>query len=182
MALSTAFSVQSVHPAALSYFGAVPREPIPGKDQFVAVSQRVSLPDNSVEALLRQIIASKVGKGGSIIVVSHGNEHGLTFTLGAGRGIRLEAAPIRVLRFLIKERTIDEFEAAKRLKFGTFRADSNPQGIAQVQALVKLLTPVQELGLARVDLRACNTGKSRDTLEQLAWFFNCKHCCAPDSY
>lgn len=177
---TVAFSVSSVHPSAAPYYRAFPSEPITGgAGAYLTVSKVVELSDNRIETLL-QAIEANVKKKGTAIVVSHGNDSGISFTVGAGRGVRLEARVMQVLRGNLEGR-LDDLETAKRLKFGTFNAADNPTGLVQLDALKKAMKPVRDLELSRIDLRACDTGKSTDTLRQLQFFFNADLCCAPDS-
>lgn len=181
-----AFTVGSVHPSAAPYYRQFPLEPIPGgSNAFVTVTKVVELADNRVETLLKAIAAhvdAKESKA-SIVVVSHGNETGISFTMGRvrGAGVPLNAPAIKVLRANLAGQ-LDDTEAAKRLQFGTVNAARDPTGVEWLKELKAAMAKVHKLGLGRLDLRACITGRNKDTLRQLQFFFNADLCCAPDAW
>jgi hypothetical protein len=180
MPTSTAFVDSSAHPAAIPFYRLFPNEPIPGAGAFSTVAQVVDLRINSVEALLDGI-GKSVKKGGSVVVVCHGNKSGISLTVGGSRGVRLEAAPLRFIRSNIEGR-LDDAETAQRLKMGDFNTARNETGLAQLARLKTLIAAVHKLELDRVDLRACETGKDPVVLSQLQAFFNCTTLCCPKAF
>lgn len=177
---TVAFSISTAHPSAAPYYRAFPSEPIPGgAGAFLTVSKVVELLDNRIESLLKAI-AANVKKKGTAIVVSHGNDAGLYFVVGGEHDVQLEGPTIQVLRGNLEGR-LDNTETAKRLKFGIRGGAPGPSDLARLDALKNAMKPVRDLELSRIDLRACYTGKSPDTLRQLQYFFNADLCCAPDS-
>lgn len=177
---TVAFSVSTAHPSAAPYYRAFPSEPIPGPAGAVlTVSKVVELLDNRIETLLKAM-ANNLTKKGTAIVVSHGNDAGLYFIVGGEHDVQLEAPTIQVLRGNLAGR-LDNLETAKRLKFGIRGGAPGPSDVARLDALKDAMKPVRDLELSRVDLRACYTGKSKDALRHLQFFFNADLCCAPDS-
>src|SRR5687768_9319264 len=96
---TVAFSVSADHPTAAIFYRLFPSEPLPPatSTDYATITTVVELEDRAVETLLREI-ARNVKKNGSIVVVSHGNEAGISLSVGAARSVRLEARVIRVLR------------------------------------------------------------------------------------
>lgn len=177
---TVAFCVTTAQPSATPYYRAFPSEPITGgSGAFLTVSKVVELGDNRVETLLKAI-AANVKKKGTAIVVSHGNDAGLLFVVGGEQNVQLEAPVIQTLRGNLEGR-LDNLETAKRLKFGTRGGAPGPDDLARLDALKNAMKSVRDLELSRIDLRACYTGKSPETLRQLQFFFNADLCCAPDS-
>jgi hypothetical protein len=180
MTSATAFVDIAAHPAAVPYYRLFPPEPIPAAGAFTNVERVVELKDIKVETLLGAIVKG-VKKGGSIVIVCHGNDHGLRFSVGERRAMRLEAGNLRVILSNLAQ-THSDFDTAQFLKFGDFNAPSNDKGVKQVVALRAQIQAVHKLELDRVDLRACETGKDPAVLRQLQAFFNCATLCAPKAF
>ncbi len=178
---TVAFSVRTVHPHAAPFYNLFPQEPIPGgPNAFVTITKVVELPDNRVLTLLAAIRQHVTEKGSSIIVVSHGTEEGISLTLGRERG---SGPPLDARRLIHLRANLlgqkDDIETANLMELGTYAAARNPGGVADLVALKEALAPVRALKLARVDLRACVTGRRLNTLKMLQFFFDADLCCAP---
>jgi hypothetical protein len=177
---TVAFVHTSTHPMAMPFYRQFPLDPIPLPGPgYLTVSQVVPLADKKIETLLQAIIDAKVPKGGAILLVTHGIDQGIDFSLGKGRGMTLHVPALLHLRENVEGRLSDE-ETAKKLLMVDNKT-LKPQ-VAWLDELKALMAKVQALNLSRVDLRACEVGKSRDTLKRLQWFFNAELCCAPDAH
>ncbi|MGE0425225.1 MAG: hypothetical protein AB7O88_23395 [Reyranellaceae bacterium] len=178
---TTCFFLKNVHPAAGPYYLQFPSEPIPpaGSGEYLAVAPPIALADNMATTALAAI-AAKVKKNGSVLLVCHGTDKNLKLQIGLGEDDVLQADALRFLRENV-ENKLDDAEAARRLKFADAKA-GDPTGVGRLNALKAAMAQVHALQLHRVDLRACNIGKTVDTLERLQWFFNADICCAPDSW
>jgi hypothetical protein len=189
---SIAFADYSIYSAASPFYAQFPAEPIPPEAAggTVSVDPTVhKLDDRKVETLLRAIVKN-VSKGGSVLIVSHGNSQGVFIDLvpprklaakGPMTHIQLEHGPLHALRQNMEGKETD-LETAKILMLGDFNKADNAAGIKQLTALKKLVESVQKLELDRVDLRSCNVGENEFALSSLQVFFNCKTCCAPKAY
>jgi len=178
---STCFYLQNVHPTARPYYLQFPFEPIPpaGSGEYLAVEPPIPLDDNMATTALAAI-AGHVRKNGSVLLVCHGTDKNLRLQIGHGVDDVLQADALRFLRENVENR-LDDAETAKRLKFANAKA-GDPTGVGRLNALKAAMARVHALELRRVDLRACNIGRTVDTLERLQWFFNAEVCCAPDSW
>jgi hypothetical protein len=189
---SVAFADYTIHAAASVFYAQFPVEPIPPESAggTVSVDPTVQeLRDRKVETLLNGIVKN-VKKGGSIVIVAHGNKEGLFIDLVPPRKlsskqpmqhIQLDHGPLHALRRNMEGKETD-LETAKILMLGDFQKSDNKSGVAQLTALKKLVEKVQNLELERVDLRSCNSGEQDFVLSSLQVFFNCKTCCAPKAY
>lgn len=178
---TTCFYLKTVHPQAGPYYLQFPSEPIPpaGSGEYLIVQPPIALADNLATTVLATI-AANVKKRGSILLVCHGTDKNIKIRIGRGEDDVLQVDALQVLRENV-EKKLDDGEAARRLKFADARA-GDPTGTGRLNALKAAMAKVQALELRRVDLRACNTGRSPDTLKRLQWFFNADLCCAPDSF
>lgn len=178
---STCFYLKNVHPAAGPYYLQFPLEPIPPADSadYLTVAPPIALADNRATTLLAAIVAH-VKPGGSVLLVCHGTDKNLKIQIGLGEDDVLQVEALKMLRANV-EGELDDAETAKRLKFADVKG-GDPTGVRRLGALKAAMAKVHALGLTRVDLRACNTGRSTDTLKRLQWFFGAGLCCAPDAF
>ncbi len=171
---SIAFIDTSAHPSAIPYYGTFPNEPIPpagGSDTVLISGKTVDVKHRRTETLLENI-AKNAKPGGSILIVSHGNDAGLIFSIGDPKGrTLLQSDALSIIR-LNADGKMTDAETAKRLvmseaNFVKFKAQ---------------IAAVQKLQLDRVDLRACKVGKNEVTMSRFQVFFNCNTLCAPKIY
>ncbi len=170
-AATIAFVDTSAQAGAIPYYHTFPSEPIPGTDS-VMVSKSIPLKNRSVENLLTQILAN-VKSGGSILIVSHGNDRGTLLQFGGNGKDRVEM-------------DLNSLDAVRHAQEGNASDDDTAKtlmlGLAAWKRIRGLLEKVQKLGLDRVDLRSCKVGKDADVLSAFQQFFGCNTACAPVLY
>ena len=169
---SNAFIDNTAHPTAILYYQQNPFEPIPDDaGGSVAVGDVVAVGDKLLSDILAAVLKS-VKPGGSIILVGHGTNWGLSITVGTNQHhqrSKLEVDALALIRNNLAGQGSDE-DTAARLFLPT----------AAYKALKDRIAALKKLKLARVDLRACNTGSNDDAMAALQEFFDCDVVCAPD--
>lgn len=169
---SNAFIDNTAHPTAMLYYKQNPFEPIPDNaGGSVAIGDVAAVGDKLLSDVLAAILKS-VKPGGSILLVGHGTKWGLSLTVGMNRHhqvSRLQVDALAVIRTNLAGQASDDDTAAQLfLTPGDYKT------------LKERILALKKLKLARVDLRACNTGADVDTLGALLEFFDCDVLCAPD--
>lgn len=155
--------------AAVTYFGKFPREPIKAVGQFVNVPKALMAPNDQLATLLGAIAGNARDK--DVVIVTHGTDTALAIRLGAGpAGLGTDA--LRDLVYGMDGR-ISDADMPGRLGF---------KDAAEWQRLKTLIRNVWALNLGRVDLRACEIGKSPTVMYFLQRLFNCDVCCAPKAF
>jgi hypothetical protein len=157
--------------AASPYYNLFPVEPTPSDSAaswLQTDAKHIRLKSQTLSELLK-LIADNAAAGSNVLIVCHGNNRGLRFYVGdTSRDIFLETDALRAIRQNLEGRETDaNTEQILMLKPGVLK---------DLKALIR---KVQALGLDRVDVRSCDTGKSADTLSRLQVFFNCNTFCAP---
>ncbi len=169
---SEAYIDITVHPAAPHFYRQNLKEPIPGdSNSSVDVGHITNFSHVRLAQLLTAILKSTKA-GGSIIVISHGTGQGLSIVVGRNASFqtsKLERDALALIRSNLAGQETDA-DTATRLFMSA----------AEYRDLKGLIGRVKQLKLARVDLRACNTGKDEDTMADLQEFFDCDVLCAPD--
>lgn len=171
--MSDAFIDTHAHPAAMPYYAMHVNEPIPdGAKGTVKVTSRTGLEKMTLQSLLEAVLKT-AKKGGDVMIVCHGNDRGLLITIGRGKqgSAMLMTDSLGILE-RVRVGRISDTEAAATLFLDA----------AGFKKLKDLMTKLRTLNLNRVDIRACNCGAKKDTLEMLHAFFNCQTLCAPDLY
>jgi hypothetical protein len=172
---SIAFVCVDAHPSAIPYYAQCNQEPIPPYG-FITVEKPVSISgqEPTIEKLLEAILAAKLKKGSSIVIISHGNEDGLFFVFGK--------AP-KIGTSLLNWRTINALQVNEE---GRAKDEETAQllfiDVARLKKIKSLIVQVQQLELDRVYVRACNVGSGTDAPPKLREFFNCNTFCAPKLY
>ena len=170
--MATALVLAANLASAVTYYRLFPREPIKAVDQFVNVPRALTTQDRV--AAVMEAIAKNEKSGGSVVIVCHGTDTALAMRLGTGpAGLGTD-----ILRNLMGalDGKYSDADMAQRLGF-------DPKtGLAEWQKLKASILKVWSLNLARVDLRACEVGKTPALMYYLQRLFNCDVCCAPKAF
>ncbi len=153
-------------PGAYPYFSMFPREPIL-PEGYVDVKP-TAINNMTVHALLHAV---RTNKGREIVIAGHGSATQLSMHVARNIPWALNEEAISVFLDNLKKAISDE-DAAQRFL----------TNVASFVVVRDELKKVQDLGLERVAIRACNIGKSPSLLEKLTSFFGCTKICAPKYY
>jgi hypothetical protein len=124
----------------------------------------------TMETVLDEI-PQRVGENGTVVIVSHGTDVGLSLPLtSSSRRVHADSRVMGVL-----DSTRSDEEVAQVLLF----RDPQGSGAQRVRDLRSKIRQVKRLGLDRVELRACNTGTSKSALRVAKGFFGAQALGAP---
>jgi len=157
--------------AAGPYYNLYPVEPTPSDApaDWLRPDGKPAFPKSQNLDEWLAAIAGNASAGGNVVLVCHGNNHGLKLYVGDQKqDVHLEREALDAIRLNQAGRQGDE-ETAQILKM-------KPDAYAKLKAQI---VQVQGLGLNRVDVRACNTGQDTDAMSALQEFFNCNTFCCP---
>lgn len=143
---------------AMKYYKRFPEEPVSAGSTIV-VENPEHIPKTSLNTMLQAIIDAwaKPRNGPDFVLVSHGNERGLTMRLFPGHATDSRTEVLEVLM----DSTETRESKAKRLKLTP----------AQIDTLTGKISTVQSLGLSTVEFRGCNIGRNQKNLDVLKTLF-----------
>jgi hypothetical protein len=168
---SQTFIDNTAHPTAQLYYRQNPFEVIPDKSGGAVPVGDIALIGGMMLSGILAAILKATKPGGDLLIVSHGNDWGLSLPIGTIKHQRstLDQGSIAVIRDNLAGSETDA-NAAKQLFLST----------ADYVTLKDRIQRLQQLKLRRVDLRACNPGASENTMSALLEFFGSDVLCAPD--
>lgn len=162
----------AAHPAAAPFYRLFPFEQLTGAEE-IKVDQVRPMRPISLEAILIEI-RDRVPDRSNVLIVSHGTEIGLSVPLFShhSHGVRGDH---RIMA-AIDDAALSDSDLAQTLLI------PHPQGAGGTRAhnLRALVAQVKAKNLARVELRACNTGIRPDVMQTIKAFFGATRLGAPD--
>ena len=150
---------------ARTYYLKFPEEPV-SSGLTVSVDDPELVKEMSLDRLLQAIITWKKGSTSKdLVLVSHGNERGLTMRLFPGHRTDSRSDVLETLM------GSDSRESKAKMLSLT------PQ---QVDSLVAKISEVQQLGISTVEFRGCNIGRVKKNLDVLKSLLGAGSVGAPD--
>lgn len=162
----------AAHPAAAPFYRLFPFE-LQAPATEIRVDQTRAMRAISLENILVEI-RDNVPASSNLVIVSHGNEIGLSVPLFSqhSQGVRGDH---RIMAAL-DDTTQSDADVAQILLI----PDPQGAGAARVHGLRELVAQVKQKRLSCIELRACNTGIRPDVMRTIKAFFGTTRLGAPD--